>query len=59
MANEAVKFLRGLEADLPTTYNIGYVYITTDTGKIFMDTTSSESGRIQLGGTDVDDGSLD
>lgn len=57
MANEPVKFLRGLETNLPTTYAVGSVYVTTDSRKIFIDTSASSSGRLQIG--NIDDGSLD
>lgn len=46
MANEAVKFKRGLSTTIPETKVPGTVYITTDTGEMFVDDTSSS--RIQI-----------
>ena len=36
-------------------YNAGYIYITTDTRRIFMHTTSFESGRVKLDEGYIDD----
>lgn len=38
----------GKEAAIPQTATKGSLYITTDTGKIFLDTTDDISGRIDL-----------
>lgn len=46
MANEDVKFKRGLSTTIPETKVPGTVYITTDTGEMFVD--DSDSSRIQI-----------
>ena len=46
MTNEDVKFKRGLSTTLPETKVPGTVYITTDTGEMFVD--DSDSSRIQI-----------
>lgn len=46
MANEDVKFKRGLSTAIPETKVPGTVYITTDTGEMFIDDTSDS--RIQI-----------
>ena len=57
MANENVKFKRGEKADLPLKGENGSVYVTTDTGEMYMDTQTtasdasngeSVSGRIKI-----------
>ena len=42
------KIAKGEFANLPKTYNEGYVYLTTDTNKFYIDTTDNEDGRIAL-----------
>jgi hypothetical protein len=42
------KIFKGLKANLPKTYNDGYCYVTTDDGKMYIDTTNDASGRICL-----------
>ena len=42
------KISKGLAANLPTTYNEGYCYFTTDDGKFYIDTTNAASGRVVL-----------
>ena len=41
-----VKFKKGKEANLPTAKDEGSIYFTTDTGKIFMDVSSSERKQL-------------
>lgn len=57
MANENVKFKRGEKADLPLKGENGSIYVTTDTGEMYMDTQTtannasngeSVSGRIKI-----------
>lgn len=42
------KISKGLSENLPTTYNEGYAYFTTDDGKFYIDTNNSVDGRIGL-----------
>ena len=42
------KIFRGKKANLPTSYNDGYCYFTTDDGKFYIDTTNDSSGRILM-----------
>jgi hypothetical protein len=45
-----IRFLRGLESDLPSTLVDGYVYVTTDTRAVYIDYTNSDgTQRIRLG----------
>lgn len=58
-----VKFKRGIEANLPTAKDGNSIYFTTDTGKIFIDTSTAErkqmyGGRLTIG-TQVFDGTSD
>ena len=39
------KIHKGLAKNLPTTYNEGYCYFTTDDGKFYIDTTDTKDGR--------------
>jgi hypothetical protein len=48
------KIKKGLKANLPSTYNEGYCYFTTDDGKMYIDTTSSSSGRVCLNAATAD-----
>lgn len=63
MAKIKVKFKKGKEANLPTAKDEGSIYFTTDTGKIFMDVSSSERKQMYGGkltiGTQVFDGISD
>lgn len=49
---DAFKIFKGLEVDLPTAITNGYAYITSDTGKVFVDI--SDSKRIQLSPGEID-----
>lgn len=49
MAKVKVKFKKGKEANLPTAKDEGSIYFTTDTGKIFMDVSSSERKQLYDG----------
>lgn len=55
-----VKFKKGKETNLPAAKDEGSIYFTTDTGKIFMDVSSSERKQLYNGtltiGTQVFDG---
>lgn len=42
------KISKGVKANLPSTYNEGYCYFTTDDGKFYIDTTNTAAGRILL-----------
>lgn len=42
------KISRGLSGNLPTTYNDGYCYFTTNDGKFYIDTSSVAAGRLPL-----------
>ena len=46
MANEDVKFKRGLSTTIPETKVPGTVYITTDTGEMFVDDTTDNRVRV-------------
>ena len=48
------KIFKGLKDNLPTTYNDGYCYVTIDDGKMYIDTTNAESGRIVLNAAHAD-----
>lgn len=48
------KIHKGLKANLPTTYNAGYCYFTTDDGKFYIDTTNTAAGRIILNAGQAD-----
>ena len=41
MANESVNFTKGLSTNLPTNHVAGRLIVTTDTGEMYLDTTSS------------------
>lgn len=41
-----IQFYNGLEAELPSFMTEGYVYFTTDTGKLFIDISSTERKQI-------------
>ena len=42
------KISKGVKANLPSTYNEGYCYFTTDDGKFYIDTTNTAAGRVLL-----------
>ena len=42
------KILKGKAENLPSEYHAGYMYITEDTGLIYLDTTDTAGGRICL-----------
>lgn len=42
------KINKGSKKNLPTTYNDGYCYFTTDDGKFYIDTSDDETGRVLL-----------
>ena len=48
------KISKGLKANLPTTYNEGYCYFTTDDGKMYIDTSGTSSGRVCLNAAKAD-----
>lgn len=48
------KIHKGLANNLPTTYNEGYCYLTTDDGKFYIDTTNAKAGRIALNAKKAD-----
>ena len=48
------KISKGLKANLPSTYNEGYCYFTTDDGKMYIDSTNTSSGRICLNAAKAD-----
>ena len=48
------KISKGLKSALPTTYNEGYCYFTTDDGKFYIDTTNAAAGRICLNAAAAD-----
>lgn len=50
------KIFKGKAANLPTTYNDGYCYVTVDDGKMYIDTTNANdgSGRIVLNASHAD-----
>lgn len=50
-ADAKLRFLRGLEANLPTTKTDGYVYVTTDTRAMYIDYKNAEGvlARIRIG----------
>lgn len=48
------KIHKGLANNLPTTYNEGYCYLTTDDGKFYIDTTNAKAGRIALNAAKAD-----
>lgn len=50
-ADAKLRFLRGLEANLPTTMTDGYVYVTTDTRAMYVDYKNAEGAlaRIRIG----------
>lgn len=41
-----VKFKKGKEANLPTSKTEGAVYVTTDTGKMFVDVSGNERKQV-------------
>lgn len=48
------KILKGLKAKLPTTYNEGYCYVTTDEHKMYIDSSGEASGRFALNAANAD-----
>lgn len=50
-ADAKLRFLRGLEANLPTAMTDGYVYVTTDTRAMYVDYKSADGAlaRIRIG----------
>lgn len=50
-ADAKLRFLRGLEANLPTAMTDGYVYVTTDTRAMYVDYKNAEGAlaRIRIG----------
>lgn len=58
-----IKFYKGEEANLPTSITEGVVYVTTDTGKMFVDMDSDNRKQIFGAkltiGNQVFDGSTD
>ena len=50
-ADAKLRFLRGLEANLPATMTDGYVYVTTDTRAMYVDYTDANKklARIRIG----------
>lgn len=46
MAEEKVKIKRGLKSSLPSEKDPGTIYVTTDTGEMFIDDTSDS--RVQI-----------
>lgn len=44
-----VKFKKGEEANLPTSKTEGAVYVTTDTGKMFVDVSATERKQVYGG----------
>ena len=48
------KIFKGQSSRLPSTYNDGYCYVTTDDGKMYIDTTSDSTGRIVLNAGQAD-----
>jgi len=48
------KISKGLKSKLPTTYNEGYCYFTTDDGKMYIDTSNASSGRVCLNAAKAD-----
>lgn len=58
-----VKFKRGKEANLPAVKDGNSIYFTTDSGKIFIDTSTTERKQMYGGkltiGTQVFDGTSD
>lgn len=48
------KIKRGLKAALPSTYIEGNVYVTTDEGKIYIDTSNTSAGRIVINAKQAD-----
>lgn len=58
-----IKFYKGKEANLPTSITEGVVYVTTDTGKMFIDMDSDNRKQIFGAkltiGNQVFDGSAD
>lgn len=48
------KILKGEKANLPLTYNEGWCYVTTDTHKLYIDSSSNKSGRFILNAENAD-----
>lgn len=50
-ADAKLRFLRGLEANLPTAMTDGYVYVTTDTRAMYVDYKNADGAlaRIRIG----------
>lgn len=42
------KILKGIKDNLPTNYNEGYCYVTTDEHKMYIDSTGERTGRFPL-----------
>lgn len=48
------KISRGKKENLPSTYNDGYCYFTTDDGKFYIDTNNAADGRVCLNANAAD-----
>ena len=61
MANESIKFYRGEKADLPLRGENGSIYITSDSGDMYMDTqdtaSDASSGEAVIGRVQIKDSS--